>query len=247
MRDLPGLPELAIELGHALGADGAAMLAAGQFPVAALMFGGRLPLLIRDHGHLISLSLPRDHFWKLQTRDEWRAILLEVAQAVAADPTPASLADAALALATVAGPPSFPGTPVPSEAWLEKGVGLFQTERGVRVVVWVGEQPRERAFGDGELVPWVQQQLVEQAAARAEEEAEKQRRAALPVPAVATVLAALRGGRYFGVGGGRYRETWFMDGEQLRKEIFDEGVTDVVDADVAELTATIARHPDVFR
>ncbi len=49
------------------------VLYAGDYPSAAIALGDRHPLLIRDHGHSLSLSLPLVGSWSVQAQQELRA------------------------------------------------------------------------------------------------------------------------------------------------------------------------------
>jgi hypothetical protein len=260
-RDLPTLEALLVEILAALGGGTNSILARGDWPVGALAFDGHHLLLVRDHGHSVTLSLPKDQSWALQTRAEWNAAKDQIQKAVSAyrerHPGDVSIADVIVALDPVVWPPNFPGTPVPAEAWIESKaeppgkVGLFQKEKGVLVVVWVGTQMRSQPVSSPDglrtLAAWLRPQLAAQRKAADAEAAEEARKKALPVPKLEAVLSLLRSGKRMSTGGGRYYETFFVSEGKLRCEVFDEGYSDVRDATEEELRSSIEQYPDRFR
>lgn len=267
LRDLPPLSTFVEEICAALGGTAtASVLAEGQWPAQAIALDGRHVVLVRDHGWSLTVSLPATHSWSLQTRDEWREIELDFASAVrelrARHPRAISMADVIVTLApalarsdAAAWEVSFPGTPVPAEAWLRsddgRSVGLFQRTASVLVVVWVGDASRSRTIASPEalasLASWLAPQLVDQKRALEAAAVEVARRKALPLPAFAEVMARLRTGERIRVGGGRYHTTYFFAGALLRCEIFDEGHVEEHDATEDALQREIERSPDDFR
>lgn len=152
---------------------------------------------------------------------------------------------------------SFPGIPVPLEAWLTKidepqrSVGLFQEDKTVRVVVWVGDKMRSlrvtRQADLKKISTWLEPRLEAQRAAAEAAAKEEARRQALPLPGLEKVMRLLRDGKRIQTGGGRYSETYFIDGEKLRCQIFDEGSYEIRDASEADLQQVIKLYPDQFR
>jgi hypothetical protein len=258
-RDLPGLAQLLDEIRVAVHGGSKNILAADEWPVGAIAFGGQNLLLVRDHGHSVTLSIPTDQSWSIRTRRDWTAIQAEISRAVstygAQHPAGVSIADVVVSLDPRDWRVSFPGTPVPAEAWLERQsfgkVGLFQEHAHVRVVVWVGQQLRSRmvsAPGDLQaLAGWLPSQLVDQRAAEDAAAAEVKRKQALPLPELRVVLEALASGKRISTGGGRYYETFYVSGGKLLREVFDEGSTELYTATNAELERSIALYPDRFR
>jgi hypothetical protein len=256
-RPRPSLIELAREVARALGGE-AVSLDEGDYPSAAIAFGGRHALLLRDHGWVVGFSLPLGPSWSVTAEEAWPAE--ELRRALAGGPFPLGLADAVVALqpelARQIPEPwsvSFPGTPVPEEAWLECGdrhVGLFQESDGVRVVVEAGDGLPTRTASDAEglraIAGWLPGALAQQEKAQAEAAAEQRRVAALPVPALEDVLAALRAGQRIRSGPYRYSETFFWDGG-LKCEVFDEGVVTLEDATEARLRSALEHDPQAFR
>lgn len=259
MRDLPPLDELAGLLRGELDADGVVVVAGGDYPAVGFVFDGHLPVLLRDHGTSLTLSLPHDTSLHLVTRTQWadqrqgfRAALVAHRRSGSCP----SLADAVVALVPRLGGKftvRFPGTPVPSEAWLadeDAHVGLFQEAASVRVVVWVGGSMRSNALKGGTdleaLARWVTAQLAEQAKANAARGAEEARIAALPIPSLATVVTALKAGKRIVVGGGRSSETYFWQ-DGLKQESMDEGWYETRAIDDETLAGAIRLSPDPFR
>jgi hypothetical protein len=271
-RDLPPLPELAAELGRTLGAS-PSVLAAGDYPVAALAIAGRHFVLVRDHQHSVAISLPTgDQSWSWRSRQDWQAELPKLQSAVTAYrgqfATAISMADAivvlAPALARITGEPwdvSFPGTPVPSEAWLKasdgRSVGVFQNAGSqrdapsVNVVVWIGDEMTTTlaatAIGLGELPRLIEPLIAAQGKQLAVDAAEQQRVEALPKPELAHAVALLRGGKRIQAGGGRYSTTYYFEGDVLMQEIFDEGHVEIHKATEEDLIKSIGYYPDAFR
>ena len=261
MRDLPAIDTFADEIILALGEGEKRMLAEGDWPVAAIAIAQRCILLIRDHRHSITISLPTNQSWPIAARREWLALAAEIKHAVAdyrrQYPQSLSLADAVLTLNLRDWSPDFPGTPVPAEAWLKKrdeprlSIGLFQEAQSVRIVVWVGDDMRSRMLTTAAhletLQFWLASQIVDQRKAEERRAAEEARRRALPLPDISEVMARLEAGEKLSTGGGRYSETYFVENGKLRCEVFDEGHCEVFDATRKQLQQSIEFHPDRFR
>lgn len=262
MRDLPVIDIFLDEIITFLGEGEKRILAGGDWPVGAVAFAGRHILLLRDHGHALTLSLPQSkQSWFLMKRSDWLAAKEDIKTAVAAyrklHPQALSMADAIVALELKEWVPQFPGTPVPSEAWLKKpeeprlSIGIFQSESSVRLVVWVGSEMRSRVVSSaaqlGTLPAWVAPKIEEQRLAEAAAAAEEARRRALPLPDISEVMARLEAGEKISTGGGRYYETFFIENGKLRREICDEGFCEILDATQAQLQDSIRALPDRFR
>lgn len=261
LRDLPVLEALLDEILAALGGGTKSVLNTGDWPIGAVAFDGHHLLLVRDHGPSVTLSLPVKESWSLRTREEWRTAQDPIRRAVAAyrekSRGAVSMADVLVALDPRRWAPNYPGTPVPTEAWIEERVnptgrvGLFQEEQQVRAVVWVGSQMRSQSVASPSdsraLAAWIPQQLADQQKAAAAEAAEKARKKALPVPDLEAVLAALRSGKRISTGGGRYFETYFMSEGRLGRQIFDEGYEEAREITTQDLRRAIQSHPDAFR
>jgi hypothetical protein len=259
MRNIPPIATFTEEVAHALGGS-PAMLYPGEYPSAAIAFGDRHLILVRDHGWTLTLSLPIERSWQMQTREEWQAARDEIRAAVASSTTTVSMSDAL----SVISPEleritqsrwsiHFPGVPIPREAWArsgERSVGFFQEDDSVRIVIWssdmavrFGRSPS--AFDD--LGSWLEEQLGRQEHHLAAEEAEKRRKAALPLPDYDAVLAHLKSGRRITTTGGRYSETFFWDGDRLQRDIFDEGDSYVREGSEQDLRLHLRLYPDAFR
>lgn len=258
-RSLHALPELALDVARRLGGVARIISTAAYEGAAAVAWEGSHLLLIRDHGWTLTFSLPHGRSWPMQTTEEWEAAEPAIRDAARACERIVTLSDVLLALAPSFPhlAPTFPGTPVPREAWMRsptQSIGLFQEDRGVRIVVWIENDAVERTVEDRTdltkvegLASWLRPGLEKQMAARAAAEAEATRRSALPVPDFDAVLALLHAGHRVSTGGGRWYEIYFVEGGRIRREVFDEGLTDVGDATEAELRKAIGAHPDAFR
>ncbi|HEX6766837.1 MAG TPA: hypothetical protein VF103_15185, partial [Polyangiaceae bacterium] len=200
---LPFAKELATELG---GTE--KILWGGEYPSAAICLNGTHPLLVRDHTHSLTLSLPLEGSWSLRHAADWLAAEAAIRGALA-QPQPLSMCDVFFAIrrelerATFdSWQPSFPGIPIPMEVWLASGackVGLFQMPSSVSVVIWAGEDALEKEVrsieGAGELGPWLrdglERQVKAQAAAAAKAAIE---RPTLPLPDFEAVMNLIRSG-----------------------------------------------------
>lgn len=261
MRDLPALDVFADEILFYLGEGTKTVLADGDWPVRAIAIAGRNILLIRDHGHSLTLSLPVKQSWPVSTQREWLRVKEEIKLAAtnyhSANPLALSIADAVVALRLDGWVPDYPGTPVPSEAWLKKddeprlSIGIFQEDYAVRLVVWVGSDMRGKFIsspdGLAALPQWILPQIDDQRRAEAAAVAEEARRRALPIPDISEVMARLEAGERLSTGGGRYYEIFFIEAGKLRREIFDEGFTEILDATQTQLQDSIRALPDRFR
>ncbi|MDQ3031265.1 MAG: hypothetical protein M3Y87_02535 [Myxococcota bacterium] len=226
---------------------------------AAVAFDGWHRVLIRTHVRSVSLSLPTEGSWSVQTPDDLRRIEPELRAALQA-PREISMSDAIVGLAPIAarltGSPwrvRFPGVPSPRESWMKHGehsIGVFQGERSVRIVVWIGDEPRATVVQAPDalaaLHPWLEGALRAQQVSLAAADAETSREAGRPLPDRGAVLAHLTRGGRIRTGGGRWYETFFWEG-RLRREVFDEGATHVQDASEHELERAIESSPDAFR
>lgn len=220
---------------------------------AALVIAGRQRVLVRQHARGVGISTPRRRSWQVRTADDALARVPEIAAAL--EPPVVTLGEVALAIRGALAPApwrlAFPGTPVPSEAWLrsdERSIGLFQSDDAVRIVVWIGGSALEQRLRTAteldaarltDAVGRQAQWLTDEAAARVRE-------AALPRPTVAEVIDALKAGARVRVGVSRYHETWYWDGG-LRADVFDEGMDDVLTRTEAQLEAAVAAWPAPFR
>lgn len=237
------------------------MLWSGDYPSAAIAIGDRHPILIRDHGWTLGLSLPLNKSWHLATEEDWQKIVPEVRAALAVSAHPISMADAVLAIAPVleritgtAWVVSFPGTPVPQEAWFRqesRSVGMFQEEAAVRIVIWVDTDMRSQTVRDPTRLPalasWLETYVARQKVALDAAEAEQKRIAGLPLPEYERVLEALKLGIRIRIGGGRWSQTYFWQDDRLQCDIFDEGDTHVRDATEKELRDSIQYSAQAFR
>lgn len=261
MRDLPALDAFTDEILLHLGEGTKTVLADGDWPVRAIAFAQKNLILIRDHHHSLTLSLPTAHSWRLATQQDWLRLKPEIKTAVAAyrkaQPNTISIADAVVGLNLRGWIPGFPGTPVPGEAWLKTAdepdlsIGIFQQESAVRIVVWVGDDMRSRTVSSenelSALPGWILPQIEDQRGAAKAAAAEEARRRALPLPTIEEVMARLVAGEKISTGGGRYYETFFIEAGKLRREIFDEGFRETLDATPAQLQDSIRALPDRFR
>lgn len=263
-RDLPSLAELADEIVGVLG-NGTTHDLVGEWPTLAIAFEGHHALLLRDHTWSLTLSLPSEQSWPLQTRADWERVTGDVCEALAAylerHSSAVSISDAIVALQpmleTMTGAPwkaNLPGTPVPAEAWLkhhERSVGLLQAGDAVNVVVWAGSDMRANRVTTramlAELGPWLEVQLRAQDESLRAVAAELARVRALPLPTLDDLLSVLRSGKRIVVGGGRWSETYFWENERLRCSVFDEGFTEVIDATTTRLARCIELHADELR
>lgn len=211
----------------------------------AVAIQGRHVVLLRGHVYEVGISLPREGSWSLSAGADWTAVtpaaidavLPAIAAAVererASEPPPVTLADVALALEASFGrlsrPPArvgFPGTPVPSEASIDRKdahVGIFQGKGGVRVVVSPEMTVVDASAGLATLPAWVAGALVKQAKEQADAKAREEARRRMPPPKLEDVLAAMRAGKRFRTGAGRWYHSYFMRDGVLVAEEFDEG------------------------
>ena len=117
--------------------------------------------------------------------------------------------------------------------------------------MWVGDSMKSSGVSNPpalmRLGPWIEPMLAEQAKAAASAAVEEQRKKALPVPTVESVLARLRNGERIDTGVARYCQTYFLEGATLRCETVDEAHAGVEDATVEALAKAIESRPDDFR
>lgn len=254
--DLPPLLSFADEVARAVGGK-VVSLDNGEWPSAVVHVGEHCALLIRDHHGAFTLSLPIEGTWSVRSRADWAGEEPKVQRAVAAYVPIVSMSDV-IARLPREWSVEFPGTPNPSEVWLRRGeqrVGLFQQERSVKAVVWEGSTMHDRELATlgaiQGLSAWLDDKLALQEAARVkaarDAEAEAKQKAALPAPELARVLAALRAGKKFVRGGGRWNETYEMRDGKLFVVLFDEGYTEEQECSEETLAAAMDREPDAFR
>ena len=261
MRDLPPIDAFTEEIRLYLGDGAINVLADGDWPVRTIACAGKNILLVRAHGHSLTLSLPLEQSWYMSTRHDWLRLRAEIQAAVDSyrkeRPDGVSMADAIVALKLDSWVPNFPGTPVPGEAWLKKAdeprlsIGIFQLESAARLVVWVADEMRSKIVSSPEglaaLPAWIAPQINDQRRAEAAAAAEEARRRALPLPDISEVMTRLKAGEKISTGGGLYYETFFIEAGKLRREIFDEGFCEILDATQAQLQDSIRALPDRFR
>lgn len=252
---LPFAKELATELG---GTE--RILWGGEYPSAAICLNGAHPLLVRDHGLSLALSMPLEGAWSLRTSADWLAAEAGI-RAALARPQPVSMSDVFLAIrreleraTSDSWQPSFPGIPIPMEVWLacgERKLGLFQKPSSVSVIIWAGEEPLEKEVSSiesaGELGPWLrdglERQVKAQEAAAAKAAIE---RPTPPLPDFDAVMNLIRSGVRVVAGGSRNSwEYYWEDG--LKAVVFDEGLTVTTPASEADLKRSIEFHPEDFR
>ncbi|MBK7581903.1 MAG: hypothetical protein IPI67_17055 [Myxococcales bacterium] len=257
-RTLPPLGVFAAQVARALG-GAANVFDSGEYPAAAVAFGGWHRVLIRDHQWALSVSLPTEHSWQLRTPEDWTATEPLLRAALTSNPV-LSMSDLLIVLGPMlarrtgsAWSANIAGTSPPGETWLRNGarsVGLFQQPSSVRVVVWADRALSSQSFTTpealGTLAPWLEAALDQQDRALLEAEAEARRKAALPPPDFDAVLALLKAGARICTSGARCNETFFWDG-RLRREIFDEGDVSVCDGSEADLRRHMELYPDAFR
>ena len=264
MSDLPDLAAFAHEVASRVGGE-AHVVAEGEYPAMAMAIQGRHLVLLRAHHGSYSISLPIEFGSALRTWAEWTVFAPELVARLAgyrvAHPRGLSMADVILALGSTYGRASeprwgvsFPGTPVPSEAWLQNAggsIGLFQRATAVDVVVWVGDQTRLRTCSHpddlGALPAWLAEHLAAQRFASDAAAAEDARKQALPLPDVAEVLARLRAGASIRLGGGRWSKTYYVKDGKLLCDEQEEADGATFDATEETLRADIAAYPDFFR
>lgn len=259
-RTLPPIAELAEQIAHEVGGT-AHMLWSGDYPSAGILLGDRHSLLLRDHGRTLTLSLPIGKSWALALENDWQKIVPDVRAAIASSPHPIAIADAVLAIAPVleritgkAWLVSFPGTPVPAEAWFRqesRSVGLFQEESAVRIVIWIDTDMRSQTVREpsklADLASWLETYVARQKVALDAAEAEAKRIAALPLPELEHVLSALKMGIRIRIGGGRWSQTYFWQDDALQCDVFDEGDSYVRSATREQLRDSIKYDPQAFR
>jgi hypothetical protein len=155
MTDLPDAALFAAEVAN-LVSGRVKLLEEGEWKAYGVQVDDSCSLLLRDNHETLSLSLATDAGWQLSTRADCDTALEELPNKLAAyqaaQPEAVTMADVALKLAPLLwhlaatrSVLSFPGTPIPSEAWLRAGhcaVGLFQDESAARVVVSVRDEAR---------------------------------------------------------------------------------------------------------
>ncbi len=148
----------------------------------------------------------------------------------------------------------FPGTPVPSEAWLKSGayaIGLFQEGAAVQIFVWVGSEPETFHAGSAKILTdlstWILPQLRAQAHRAVEIAAEEKAAAAIEPPTLAEAMAALQQGKRIQLGVGRWYKTYFLSEGKLRCEVFDEGAYDEYAATAEEFTDSLKANAQQAR
>lgn len=242
-----------------LDADSFTVIEKGEYPACAVNIAGIHFLLIRHFGSSFTISLPTKTSFSCQTAEELRkeipAIMQSVAEYRSKYPQVVTIADAVLQLrpAVLALHDKWildiPGTPVPSEAWLNSNqsvIGLFQEEASVRVVVWVGTEMRSFTISSterlGALAKWVIPQLRDQEATATKTSAAETAAAAIAPPSLEAVMAALQKGVRMQLGGGRWYQTYFITNGKLRRQVFDEGTFNEEDAMEEEFVESIRLH-----
>lgn len=259
MADMNSCTRIAEEVAKTLKADSVVTVEEGEYPAVAVTWGGSHLVLVRDFGSSFGISLPIEPGFSFRTLEEFAKGSGPIIEAVAAYrkkyPNAVTMADAVIKLRPAL--PSdkgkwvvnFPGTPAPSEGWIENDenqIGLFQSESSIRVVVWVGSDMRSLGISSAEklasLPEWVLPNLPAQTETATRMADEEKKRAAIKPPSVPDVLEALRGGKRLQLGAGRWYETYLMTDGKLRREIFDEGHVDEEDATEEELQDSLKSH-----
>jgi hypothetical protein len=244
------------ELAQAFGVETFTVLEEGEYPACAVSLGGTHLLLVRHFGSSFAISLPTDTGFSFRNAADFKNALPEIIRATdeyrKKNPGAVTMADAATclkpAILTLAASwrCDFPGTQVPSEAWLKSDryeIGLFQEGAAVKIFAWVGSEPETFYAGSpknlNDLGAWILPQLRAQAQRAVEIAAEEKAAAAIVPPTLAEAMAALQQGKRIQLGAGRWYKTFFLSGKQLRCEIFDEGNYDEFDATPEELSDSL--------
>lgn len=271
-RDLPSLPIFADEIISALRREGdlvrdRSILEAGDYPAVAIALGsGHHAVLLRDHARQIAISLPveGEGLWHAATRAEW-SVTNEMRAAIARyakeHPNAVSMADVIVALQPIlagASPStwrvSFPGTPVPTEAWVrsnddQRAIGLFQEDHEVKVVIWADGMLSMQITAPADFVrlaAFVESSLEAQLRAQRAAAREKERRDALPKPRLEEVKAKILAGERYSCGGRCHEDFYCKDG-RIFVDVCDEGHDSTFEATDAGLQRSIDLYPEAFR
>ncbi|MEO5927724.1 MAG: hypothetical protein ABIO72_03305 [Patescibacteria group bacterium] len=235
------------EVVKGLKANGYAVLEEGEYPSTAIDIGGTHLLLVRYFGPTFTISLPSKEAFDYRSMEDLAVGMRTIAEGVAAyrvsQPKVFTIADAVLKLrpAVVTLDPAWtldiPGTPTPSEAWLNSekySIGLFQEDATVRVIVWVGSDMRLIGINTPErlveLPGWVISHLKDQVVTNVRLAEEEKKRAAIEPPPIEKAMAALARGKRIQLGSGRWYVTYFIADGKLRCGVSDEGYYDEEDA-----------------
>jgi hypothetical protein len=247
------------ELCSLLGISAFTVLEDGEYPACSIRIGESHLLLIRHFGYSFTISLPTEKSFSFRNSAEMSdalpKITLQIADYRARHREIFTIADAAVLLRPLVANSAdswtlnFPGTPIPSEAWLRSSrydIGIFQEATYVRVVVWVGSAMHSFDAVSAQTVngrrPWLEQQLQAQLVAGKLAAEEAAREAAMPPPTTAAAVAALHKGKRLQLGAARWYEVYFIAGGKLRREIHDEGYTVEEDCTEENLAQAIKNH-----
>jgi hypothetical protein len=230
----------------------------------AIDVGGQHALLLLAHPSSFALSLPPPRQWSVSTMADWSAVQHDVTEVLrgyrAAHPRTPGMADALLVLAPLlreltgkTNSVRFPGTPHPTEGWVQAGtisVGVFLVGKGLQVVVWVEGEARSHEIQHlGQLTSLA-------AWARPHLEAQRSRgpdapKSSEPTPegglSFEEVMTRLRGGARFKVAGSRYEHLYFFEDGRVLCDFWEEGTTRIYEVSERELRSVLARNPNDFR
>jgi hypothetical protein len=241
------------------------MLQTGDWPVAAVRFEGEHVLLFEQSSSSFSARLPPDREWHFSSLAAWNAARDEVALAIAdyraRHPQAVSIADVLAKIVPVLSrvtpySMSLGRNDLRTATIGGSGYAVQLAVQGDAVAVkmavgegWQSLVVDAATLGDG-FVPWFEKMLATQsrhlaqvAAAKAEE---IQRKQLAGQALFESVLAALREGKVFVQGGGRWFKNYSMRGASIHLEEFDEGASYEADISEAALLAAIEANPEVF-
>lgn len=251
MRDLPDLVRFAEDVKQELGAAAVHVLEPNWTPALALSFtDGRRAVLLRDYGMGLTLC-HADVAEDFSTRAEWKArsqllfkrcdgvFVLDVVLALM--PMLARLSGEAvdLSLGHTRAPQSVAVT-----SSRTRRLVVEQAKRRVRIdcILNSGKSSRTIASLDevAALEAWLQTEAIVS-------KGPPSTNPPITWPTLEGVLAALRGGARFTVGGGRSSQTWCLQNGEVICEVFDEGSTWIQRYDEAVLLRDVRSSPGTFR
>ncbi len=252
---LPEMGAFAREVAEAVGGEVAFEIR--QNPACAIRIGHHCSVLITLYGAYYRVALPFMHPWKVRYREDWTALKPTLQLALAGHRPHLTLADVVASLPRE-WQVSFDGEPIIEGALLfnDSGeVNLHQESDSVTIrIAQSGDEPsRELATLESleGLTAWIAPRVATQSSGRAAATAAiTQRlaaeRAAMRVPELEEVLAALRAGHEIQVGGGRSFPTYAMREGRLIVIQSDDGCPEESSCSEDTLRAAIADAPNVF-
>ena len=252
---LPDMGAFAREVAEAVGGEVAFDIE--RNPTHAIRIGQHCSVLITMYGAYYRVALPFMHPWTVRNREDWTALKPTLQLALAGHRPVLTLADVVAALPREWNV-SFDGEPIVESALMfnDRGdVNLQQNPSSVTVRVWQSGDDPTRELTTLEslegLAAWIAPRGAAQTSHRAAAGAAiharlAAERAAMRVPELEEVLAALRAGHEIQVGGGRSFRTFAMREGRLIVIHSSDGSTDEQFCGEDTLREAIADAPNVF-